>query len=257
MAIKRRNKLIGQTTTVNTETQEEVIQPITIIENIVEQNITTNIQNIVQESVTNVVQNTTIVQMAVEENPAIAGALEKLATIESGAQVNPDISNLATKQEIPDITPLATKIEIVPITEKLATIQEGAQVNPDLTPITEAIGTKADAESMNTAFQSVNQSLSATEEVLTTHKENVANPHVTTKEQTGIRSQSGIIQFINESQKNILFTPNYFTKAPEVPLTLLDVDLTPPVRINVSKDGMTVKTKTRFTGSIGFIATEL
>ena len=212
MAIKRRNKLIGQTTTVNTETQEEVIQPITIIENIVQQSVTTNVQNIVNESVTNVIQNTTIVV----DNPEISAALVKLETI-----------------------------------------QEGAQVNPDLTPITEAIGTKADAESVNTAFQSVNQSLSATEEVLTIHKENTENPHITTKEQTGIRSQSGIIQFNNESQKNILFSPNYFTKAPEVPLTLLDVDLTPPVRINVSKDGMTVKTKTRFTGSIGFIATEL
>src|SRR3990167_1593116 len=130
MAIKRRNKLIGQTTTVNTETQEEVVQPITIIENIVQQNITTNIQNIVEQSVTNVVQNTTIVQMAVEENPAIAGALIKLATIESGAQVNPDISNLATKQEIPDITPL-----------------------------NEAIATKADNQEVSTAFFSVNQTL--------------------------------------------------------------------------------------------------
>ena len=212
MAIKSVTRMVGQTTLVNTETNEETIQPITIIENIVQQSVTTNVQNIVNESVTNVIQNTTIIV----DNPEISAALVKLETI-----------------------------------------QEGAQVNPDLTPITEAIGTKADAESVNTAFQSVNQSLSATEEVLTTHKENVANPHVTTKEQTGIRSQSGIIQFINESQKNILFTPNYFTKAPEVPLTLLDVDLTPPVRINVSKDGMTVKTKTRFTGKIGFIATEL
>ena|SRR3990167_7512679 len=212
MAIKSVTRMVGQTTLVNTETNEETIQPITIIENIVQQSVTTNVQNIVNESVTNVIQNTTIVV----DNPEISAALVKLETI-----------------------------------------QEGAQVNPDLTPITEAIGTKADAESVNTAFQSVNQSLSATEEVLTIHKENTENPHITTKEQTGIRSQSGIIQFNNESQKNILFSPNYFTKAPEVPLTLLDVDLTPPVRINVSKDGMTVKTKTRFTGSIGFIATEL
>ena len=212
MAIKSVTRMVGQTTLVNTETNEEVVQPITIIENIVQQSVTTNVQNIVNESVTNVIQNTTIVV----DNPEISAALVKLETI-----------------------------------------QEGAQVNPDLTPITEAIGTKADAESVNTAFQSVNQSLSATEEVLTIHKENTENPHITTKEQTGIRSQSGIIQFNNESHKNILFSPNYFTKAPEVPLTLLDVDLTPPVRINVSKDGMTVKTKTRFTGSIGFIATEL
>ena len=212
MATRRIVKMLSQTTTVDTETQVEMVQPITIIENIVQQSVTTNVQNIVNESVTNVIQNTTIVV----DNPEISAALVKLETI-----------------------------------------QEGAQVNPDLTPITEAIGTKADAESVNTAFQSVNQSLSATEEVLTIHKENTENPHITTKEQTGIRSQSGIIQFNNESQKNILFSPNYFTKAPEVPLTLLDVDLTPPVRINVSKDGMTVKTKTRFTGSIGFIATEL
>src|SRR3990167_6547675 len=184
MAIKRRNKLIGQTTTVNTETQEEVIQPITIIENIVQQNITTNIQNIVEQSVTNVVQNTTIVQMAVEENPAIATALVKLATIESGAQVNPDISNLATKQEIPDITPLATKTEIVPITEKLATIQEGAQVNQDLTPITEAIAGKADTDTVNSAINIVSEEINI-------HAVNDANPHNTTKEQTGLRVEKG------------------------------------------------------------------
>src|SRR3990167_1114404 len=83
MAIKRRNKLIGQITLINTESQEEVIQPITIIENIVEQ------------SITNVVQNTTIIQMAVEENPAISAALVKLETIEAGAQVNPDLTPLS------------------------------------------------------------------------------------------------------------------------------------------------------------------
>src|SRR3990167_1167313 len=130
MAIKSVTRMVGQTTLVNTETNEETIQPITIIENIVQQNITTNIQNIVEQSVTNVVQNTTIVQMAVEENPAIATALVKLATIESGAQVNPDISNLATKEEI-----------------------------PDLTPINEAIATKADNQEVSTAFFSVNQTL--------------------------------------------------------------------------------------------------
>src|SRR3990167_3682597 len=242
MAIKRRNKLIGQTTTVNTETQEEVVQPITIIENIVQQNITTNIQNIVEQSVTNVVQNTTIVQMAVEENPAIAGALIKLATIESGAQVNPDISNLATKQEIPDITPLATKTEIVPITEKLATIQEGAQVNPDLTPITEAIGTKADAESVNTAFQSVNQSLSATEEVLTIHKENVENPHSTTKEQVGLKLQQGTAIFTASKTQNILFPTNYFSQIPKIELTFGDSAQAPPYRVNVTTNGFTIKT---------------
>ena len=113
MAIKSVTRMVGQTTLVNTETNEEVVQPITIIENIVQQSVTTNVQNIVNESVTNVIQNTTIVV----DNPEISAALVKLETI-----------------------------------------HEGAQVNPDLTPITEAIGTKADAESVNTAFQSVNQS---------------------------------------------------------------------------------------------------
>src|SRR3990167_722974 len=242
MAIKSVTRMVGQTTLVNTETNEETIQPVTIIENIVQQNITTNIQNIVEQSVTNVVQNTTIVQMAVEDNPAIAGALEKLATIESGAQVNPDISNLATKQEIPDITPLATKTEIVPITEKLATIQEGAQVNPDLTPITEAIGTKADAESVNTAFQSVNQSLSATEEVLTIHKENIENPHITTKEQVGIRIKPPyVLTFNNEFFKTQLFDVDYFTKKPEVKITLESESASSPYKQNVTKDGATIK----------------
>ena len=248
--IKRRVKSVGQTTLVNSNTKVETLQPVTIIENIVQQNIVTNVQSIIQENITNVIQNTTIVQMAVEENPAIATALAKLDTIESGAQINPDISNLATKQEIPDITPLATKTEIVPILYKLATIQEGAQVNQDLTPINEAIAGKADTDTVNSAINIVSEEINI-------HAVNDANPHNTTKEQTGLRVEKGTIQFNNELQKNILFAPGYFTAAPEVPLTLLDPDLTPPIRINVSKDGMTVKLKTKATVQIGYVATQI
>jgi hypothetical protein len=69
-------KELSQLTTIDPVTQQATVQPIAIIE------------NIVNNSITNVVNNTTIIQSAVEENPAIAGALEKLATIQEGAQVN-------------------------------------------------------------------------------------------------------------------------------------------------------------------------
>ena len=213
MAIKSVTRMVGQTTLVNTETNEETIQPITIIENIVQQSVTTNVQNIVNESVTNVIQNTTIIV----DNPEISAALVKLETI-----------------------------------------QEGAQVNPDLTPITEAIGTKADAESVNTAFQSVNQSLSATEEVLTTHKENVANPHVTTKEQVGIRIKPPyVLTFNNEFFKTQLFDVDYFTKKPEVKITLESESASSPYKQNVTKDGATIKFAKKYSGTVTLEATEI
>src|SRR3990167_9422062 len=80
MAIKSITKLIGQTTIIDTETQQETVKPVPIIENIVQQN------------VTNVIENTTIIQQAVTESPEISAALTKLGTIESGAQVNPDLT---------------------------------------------------------------------------------------------------------------------------------------------------------------------
>ena len=167
---------------------------------------------------------------------------------------------VVVKAIINDIRNIGNIPQIAEVLRKLDTIEEGAQANLDLTPLVEAIGTKADASQVDAALQTkadstaVNSALGSISGEIDIHKTNTGNPHNTTKEQIGIRSEKGILTFNNEKQKNQLFTSGYFTDTPEVPLTLENSDDTPPIRLNVTKDGMTVKTKSKFTGNIAWVA---
>lgn len=72
----------------------------------------------------------------------------------------------------------------------------------------------------------------------------------------GNNIQGGSIDFHNEKQKNISFYKP-FTKKPFVDLTLEDPLAAPPYRINVTMIGFTIKTSTKFTGTIEWKAIEL
>lgn len=61
--------------------------------------------------------------------------------------------------------------------------------------------------------------------------------------------QSGTISFLNEKTKNVVFQPS-FSDIPSVDLTLGDETLTPPYRINVTKNGFTIKFKISYTGEV-------
>ena len=67
--------------------------------------------------------------------------------------------------------------------------------------------------------------------------------------------QTGTTEFNNERTKNILFKCP-FTKIPAVTLTLDNEDNSPPYKINVLLTGFTIKTKSNYTGSITWQATE-
>lgn len=67
---------------------------------------------------------------------------------------------------------------------------------------------------------------------------------------------SGSIIFNSVNTKNILFTSTFST-IPDVNLTMDGLIISPPYKINVTKNGFTVKLQTKYTGTITWTAIQI
>lgn len=76
-----------------------------------------------------------------------------------------------------------------------------------------------------------------------------------TENKTAPFIQKGSVSFIVQKTMNIIFLFP-FNVIPSVDLTLGDENLTPPYRINVTKNGFIIKFKVNYTGDLEWKATD-
>ena len=188
---------------------------------------------IIAEAVQNVVINTTVIQ----DSPLIAGMKVKLETIQEGAQVNPDLTS---------------------ITEAITTKADNQEVATAFSSINQTLQNKANTAEVNSAIQSTNSAIGSVSNEVNTHKQNAENPHSTTKEQVGIRIKPPYTLIFNdEKTKTQLFDVGYFTKKPEVKITLESESSVPPHKENVTKDGVTIIFSKKYKGQVTLEVTEI
>lgn len=76
-----------------------------------------------------------------------------------------------------------------------------------------------------------------------------------TENKTAPFIQTGKVAFNNEKTKNVVFE-KLFAIVPAVDLTLNQDTSSPPFRVDVIKNGFTIKFKTNYTGDVEWKATD-